>query len=356
MNINIIYIFLFFLLINIFYSLKARPKISIIIPIYNIQKKYLKQSINSIFNQNFKEFEIILVNDKSNDTTPQLLDYYVARFNKITVIHKIKNEMKSFAKNFGLDFVTGEYLMFLDYNDFINPSLFEIAYKEIKDGNFYVVKFNHKNLKGGDKQNSKEIKNFIKPVKNYSSFIIDENHWDVVHNINVVSWNKIYKSSFIFKNGFKFPNIYIDEDLIFFYSYFPYLKNVKVLTATLIMKNIINGNLNYKQSPYPLHFKEILNNMEIVFKMWKRDGIIKLSNSKKILSLFYNFIKSYCKDFLYQEIFFKFLLKHRNVFNKEFIEEDNLYRNLFRSVLFRIRNETDYKLYNLILNKDYCEY
>jgi len=215
MNKNNIYIFLFFLLINIFYSIKTRPKISIIIPIYNIQKKYLKQSIDSIFKQNFKEFEIILVDNKSNDTTPQLLDYYVARFNKITVIHIMKNEMKSFIKNSGLDFVTGEYLMFLDYDDIINPSLFEIAYKEIKNGNFYVVKFNHKNLKE-NKQNSQEIKNLIKPVNNYSSFIIDENHWDVVHHINVVSWNKIYKSSFIFKHGFKFPNIEYDEDSIFF--------------------------------------------------------------------------------------------------------------------------------------------
>jgi len=122
------------------------------------------------------------------------------------------------------------------------------------------------------------------------------------------------------------------------------------------MKNIRKENLNYKLSPYHLHFNQILSNMEIAFKMWKRDGIIKLSNSKKILSLFYSLIRTYCRDFLYQEIFFKFLLKHRNVFNKEFIEEDILYRNLFRSVLFKIRNETDYKLYNLILNKDYCEY
>ena len=354
MNIKYIYIFLNFFLINIIYSIKTRPKISIIIPIYNIQKKYLKQSINSILKQKFKEFEIILVDNNSNDSTPQLLDYYVSRFKNITVIHKMKNEMNGVVKNSGLDFVTGEYLMFLDYDDFINPSLFEIAYKEIKDGNFYVVKFAHKSLKEVE-QNSNEIKNLIEPVKNYNSHIIDENQWDVIHHLNVVSWNKIYKSSFIFKYGFKFPNINFDEDSIFLYTYFPYLNKIKVLTSTLIMKNKKNENFD-KQSLFSLHFKEILNNLEIVFKIWKRDEIIKISNSKKFLSIFYNLLKTHCKDSLYQEIFIKFLLKHRNIFNIKFIVKDNLYRNFFRSILFKNRNETDYKLYNLILNKDYCEY
>ncbi len=353
MNKNYIYIFLNFLLINIFYSIKTRPKISIIIPIYNINKKYLKQSINSILKQNLKEFEIILVDNNSNDSTPQLLDYYASKFNNITVIHKMKNEMNGFVKNSGLDFVTGEYLMFLDYDDFINPNLFEIAYNEIKDGNFYVVKFEYKNLKE-DEQNSKEIKELIEPVKNYSTYIINENRWDVIHYINVVSWNKIYKSSFIFKNGFKFSNINIDEDSIFFYTYFPYLNKIKILTPTLIMKNKKNENFN-KQS-FSLHFKEFLNNLEIVFKIWKRDEIIKISNSKKFLSIFYSILKTYCKDSLYQEIFIKFLLKHRNIFNIKFIEKDNLYRNFFRSILFKNRNETDYQLYNLVLNKDHCEY
>ena len=85
-----------------------RGKISIIVPVYNIEK-YLSQCIESIINQNYKNIEIILVNDGSTDKSGDICDSYSLKDNRIKVIHK-KNEGVSIARNTGLKVATGEYI------------------------------------------------------------------------------------------------------------------------------------------------------------------------------------------------------------------------------------------------------
>ena len=359
LNNNKIYFFLIFILFNFLYALKRNPKFSIIIPIYNIQEKIFENCLNSILNQTFEDFEIILINNKSTDITPQLLDYYTAKYDKIVTIHKIINESNGLVKNNGLDFVNGNFLMFLNDDDFISPSLLQIAYKEIKNGDFDVTEVEHLNFKENQK-NSNEIKELksVNIIKNYSTFIIDENNWNVVNNINQVSYNKIYKSSFIFKHKFKFTNnTNFDEDSIFLYTYFPYLNKIKKIQTKLIINNHKKFEISKnKQENFYLRYRIILNNMELIFKKWKKDRILKLPRGKKILTVFFYFIRTYCKEPFYQNNFIIFLSKHRKVFKKKIFLSDKIYRNLFRKLLFRVKKETDINFYNIVNNKDYCEY
>ncbi|PHV70151.1 glycosyl transferase [Sporanaerobium hydrogeniformans] len=92
------------------------PKISIIIPVYNVEK-YLKQCIESVLNQSFKEIEILLVNDGSTDKSGDICDEYARKDNRIKVIHKINGGLSD-ARNVGTLAATGEYLMYLDSDDF----------------------------------------------------------------------------------------------------------------------------------------------------------------------------------------------------------------------------------------------
>ena len=110
--------------------MKNKINFSVIIPIYKVEK-YLRQCINSVLNQTYKNFEIILVDDGSPDGCPQVCDEYKKQHKNIKVIHK-ENGGLSDARNVGLKEAFGEYIIFLDSDDYWNDNLFlENAFKII---------------------------------------------------------------------------------------------------------------------------------------------------------------------------------------------------------------------------------
>lgn len=102
------------------------PKITIIVPVYNVEK-YLEKCINSILNQTFTDFELILVNDGSIDKSGEICDYYSRKDNRIKVIHKI-NEGQAIARNKALDIARGDFIGFVDSDDYIEKDMYEILY------------------------------------------------------------------------------------------------------------------------------------------------------------------------------------------------------------------------------------
>lgn len=102
------------------------PEISIIVPIYKTEK-YLNRCVNSLINQTFKNFELILVDDGSPDACPVLCDKWGKRDTRIKVIHK-KNGGLSSARNAGLNIAQGKYIGFVDSDDWIEPDMYELLY------------------------------------------------------------------------------------------------------------------------------------------------------------------------------------------------------------------------------------
>ena len=98
---------------------------SVIVPIYKIPDEYLKKCIDSILNQSFKDYEIILVDDESPDNCGEICDEYSKKDSRVKVIHK-KNEGVSSARNYGIDIAKGEYIGFVDSDDYIEPKMYEI--------------------------------------------------------------------------------------------------------------------------------------------------------------------------------------------------------------------------------------
>jgi glycosyltransferase involved in cell wall biosynthesis len=99
------------------------PKVSIIVPIYNVEK-YLYKCIDSILDQTFSDFELLLVNDGSPDTCGEICNEYAKKDKRIKVIHK-ENGGLADARNAGLDIATGEYIGFVDSDDFIESDMYE---------------------------------------------------------------------------------------------------------------------------------------------------------------------------------------------------------------------------------------
>ncbi len=99
------------------------PKVSIIIPVYNV-KDYLKKCVNSVISQTYKDFEIILVDDGSTDDSPAICDDYAKQDNRVKVIHK-QNGGQGDARNVGIDIAEGEYIIFVDSDDYISEKMLE---------------------------------------------------------------------------------------------------------------------------------------------------------------------------------------------------------------------------------------
>ena len=115
-------------------------KFSIIVPVYKTEQ-YLSQCINSIINQTYCEFELILVDDGSPDSCPVICNQYAARDSRIRVIHK-KNQGLSSARNAGLDVATGEYILFIDSDDYLldENSLLIVAEKlKVKNADVLII-------------------------------------------------------------------------------------------------------------------------------------------------------------------------------------------------------------------------
>jgi glycosyltransferase involved in cell wall biosynthesis len=116
-----------------FYINRLLPKISVIIPVYKVEP-YLRQCIDSILTQSYSNLEIILVDDGSPDNCGKICDEYAEKDNRINVIHK-ENEGQAAARNTGINKATGEYLTFVDSDDWVAPDILELLYTSLISNN-----------------------------------------------------------------------------------------------------------------------------------------------------------------------------------------------------------------------------
>ncbi|MFI3201328.1 MAG: glycosyltransferase [Eubacteriales bacterium] len=183
-----------------------KEKISIIVPIYKVEK-YLDKCVDSIVNQTYANLEIILVHDGSPDNCGAMCDEWAKKDERIVVIHK-KNGGLSDARNAGLDIVSGKYIMFVDSDDYLDLQMAEKLYAALIQNqadmaacNFVYVDEKGAFIKNGDAIKQNEVK-----MGKEALFTLCERRT----NISVVAWNKLYKEH-IFKD-IRYPLGKINED------------------------------------------------------------------------------------------------------------------------------------------------
>lgn len=176
--------------------------ISIIVPVYNVEK-YLNKCIESIINQTYRNIEIILVDDGSPDKCPEICDSYAKKDKRIRVIHK-QNEGLINARKSGLEIAQGEYIGFVDGDDWIEPEMYELFAKQAEKyspdmvmSDFYYD--NGKELSNSDQLFDREyydkdaLEKFIYPKMLFSGTYYK-------FGVNPCCWSKIYKKELIKKN------------------------------------------------------------------------------------------------------------------------------------------------------------
>lgn len=197
------------------------PKVSIIVPVYNVEK-YLNRCIQSLLNQTLKDIEIIMVDDGSPDRCPQMCDNYAKKDNRIKVIHK-QNAGLGYARNSGLEIATGEYIAFVDSDDFVNSQMYETLYnnavstkadvvysgfrKEFNKNRFLNVRECNIRTEYNKNDMSKLILDFIAaPPYHKKEYIHDMSVWHSVYRHNII---KDYHLRFTSERD------YASEDIIF---------------------------------------------------------------------------------------------------------------------------------------------
>lgn len=165
---------------------QEKALISIIIPVYKVEK-YLEKCIQSLINQTYENLQIILVDDGSPDNCGKICDEYAKKDHRIEVIHK-SNGGLSDARNKGLEIAKGEYIGFIDSDDYIESDMYEVLYNLLKQYNADVSICNFYTVSQG----KIAIKNAENGIKEYNRIeILKEVLLD--NNIQSYAWNKLYK-------------------------------------------------------------------------------------------------------------------------------------------------------------------
>lgn len=255
---------------------------SIVIPIYNVEY-FLGRCLSSLEAQSYRNFEVIMVNDCSPDKSEEICKEYLDKDSRFHYTKLKKNGGLSNARNQGFKYVNGDYVLFLDSDDYYDYDLLEVLYNQIKkqksDLLIYglIEEYYEKNQIKYSKQISMDNKTLITKESIDKEIIELE-----TRTIFGYAWNKCYKASIIKKNDLKFETVSMVEDVLFNLSFIQYVQTLDILSYTPYHYSIRqSGSLTTKYLPdyFDTHSKRIrcfMNYYKI--SNIKEDVYIKLAN------------------------------------------------------------------------------
>jgi glycosyltransferase involved in cell wall biosynthesis len=213
----------------------AMPKLSIIVPVYKVEK-YLRKCIDSILGQMFTDFELILVDDDSPDESPAICEDYKQRDSRIVLVHK-ENGGLSDARNVGLDIARGQYLGFVDSDDYVAPNMYETLISVMEDSNSDMVICDNYRVSS----ESITIQNWLGEPRTFDR---DEAMYAILTDtIGSQAWNKVYKKDLFAE--IRYPKGRLYEDLATTYKYVHRCSKVTYTKVPLYYYTIRGDSISY---------------------------------------------------------------------------------------------------------------
>ena len=231
------------------------PKVSIIVPVYNVEK-YIEKCLNSLVKQTMEDIEIIIVNDGSKDNSINVINKFIKQYPEQIQYLEKKNGGLSDARNYGLPYAKGEYIAFLDSDDYVEETMYEEMYNIAEKENADMVDcdfvWEYPNRK------RKDIGEIYKTKK------------EMIEKCRVVAWNKIIKREILEKTKIKFPVGLRYEDMEFFYKLVPYINKVSFIKKCFVhyvqRENSIANTQNVRT-------KEIFIILDNIISYYKEKGL-----------------------------------------------------------------------------------
>lgn len=313
-------------------------KVSVIIPVFNVQE-YLRECIESVLNQTLKEIELICVDDGSTDGSVELLREYAEKDERVKVLTQ-ENKGAGAARNKGLEIAQGEFLSFLDSDDFFAPGMLEESYKKCKETDaqiciYQVLRYNDKTKETSYDRGSFKKENA--PKKKVFSYKDMPDH--ILDSFQNWAWNKLISHDLVKQNSLRFQEIFRTNDFLFVASCMMLADRITLLEKKLVYYRIgMKNNCQATNYKFPLDFlkafyavREFLEENQFydtversfvnkalagciynmnsicdlaakksIFDELKKDGFMKLGIAGKDENYFYSYNKKNYK--FYQEI------------------------------------------------------
>lgn len=208
-------------------------KVSIIVPFNNVEN-YISKCLASLIYQTLEDIEIICVNDASTDGSVNIVKAYADNDKRIKVLNVETMSGQSYARNLGLEIASGEYVGFVDSDDWVELDTFEKMYYRAKADDTDITMCQAQLYDDKEQRFYSDDYYSLKSLERFgnSAFSPIDTKDDIL-NINVVLWNKIYKLEFLNNIGVKFQNGYIYEDMPFFFETYLKADKVNILWETL---------------------------------------------------------------------------------------------------------------------------
>ena len=238
------------------------PKVSVIVPVYNVEK-YIEKCLNTLVNQTLEDIEIIIVNDGSKDKSEDIIKDFMKKYPKKIVYLTKENGGLSDARNFGIPYAKGEYVAFLDSDDYVELYTYKEMYEIAKKENSDMVECDF-------------IWEYPDKGRVDIGDLYDGKH-EMAERVRVVAWNKLIRRTILEETKIEFPKGYRYEDLEFTYKLIPYLNKVSFLKKPCIHYIQRNNSISNTQNE---RTKEIFDILDHVIDYYKENGIYEEYNTE----------------------------------------------------------------------------
>ena len=289
------------------------PKVSVIIPFNNVEN-YIEECLNSVLSQTLDDIEVILINDASTDRTLEIVEWYLQKDSRIKLININERKGQGFARNRGIEIATGEYIGFVDSDDFIESDMFECLYNSAKTNNTDISMCQ---VREYDDINENYITSDYYSLACLSSFQNDifsaEDTKNCILDINVALWNKIYKREYLNNIGEKFPEGFIYEDLPFFFGTYLSAKRIQI-----VWKNLYSYRINRKNSTMQQFNNKILDRLPMVSLTYEK--------LKKVPYL--SDLKQKIQAWIINDLFHRYSLLKENYHKEFFFQMKKIFQSL----------------------------
>ncbi|MGL6298353.1 MAG: glycosyltransferase [Methanobacteriaceae archaeon] len=323
-------------------------KVSIIVPVYNTEN-YLRQCLNSIVNQTIEDIEIICVNDGSTDNSLTILKEYANNDSRIKIFCQ-ENKGLGAARNTGMKYAMGEYLSFIDSDDWIESDTYEVLYNDAKNNNLDIVMFQLINF---NNETNKYYEDSIYNIDCINDDLFEQGIFsykdvdDVFFTITVSSCNKLYNKTFLDNINVKFQEGLVFEDHPFFFQTFLKAKKVKVVRKHFYNRRRREGSLVQNEGE---KFSDIIISADFVLNAFKENDLYVKYESKLINRKIGMIKEFYDKtDKIYKDDFFNLIkvnfndIKDLENFDTIFEALDHVHQSFYENVM----NSNSFKEFDL---------
>lgn len=309
-------------------------KISVIIPCYNVEDK-IEKCLDSLANQTYKDIEFIIINDGSTDKTLDIINKYMKTHKDKFKLITRENRGISASRNEGIDLATGEYIGFVDSDDYIEYDMYEKLYNKIKDTSADIVFCDYLEI-------SEKSKKVIKKGKvNFEGNLL--NNPELFTEIWYAPWNKLYKKELFDEIRFPINTKYEDLDTIL--KVFSKAKKIVKLDETLYNYVLNNNGQTFTIDEKVFDIFKVFNDLIEYFKDYKTNKKIDKEFEKLVCDSLFSYLQTlvasnkFNYDFIY-----KFYINILNILNNNF-------KNWKLNYIFRSKNLNNYKTRLLQTNK-----